>query len=114
MEVGHKQVSAWIEVWFESNGTAYNVGVRLNQFPAVDVHHVWIVDVGHDVEVEITCGLLNTQQDVVYALDGSVQDLGGFLQGFFTDCLSGIMQHDYQRGQEQQGHGRDYHQTKTY
>ena len=102
MYIGHKQVFARIVAWLKGNGTAYDVGITLHQFPAVGEHAVGIVEMLQQVIVDITCRLFHTYQDVVNILNGALQRLLGIQYSLLPQCLVREIGQNAQRHCQQQ------------
>ena len=80
VDVGHKQLTAWIVVRFEDDSTAYNIGVTLYQSTTVGEHAIRSVKVSHYLPIDVSCRLFHTKQDIINILYRSIQRFLSIMQ----------------------------------
>ena len=73
MNIGHEQIGIGKIAGFERYGTTYDVGIVFYKSTAISVHALLIIEMLKHIVINITCGLLNTKQYVVYTLYSCIE-----------------------------------------
>ena len=77
-------------------------------------YQVLLVDIGQNGKIHVTGSLLYTQQNIVDALDGTLQCRRCRMQRLILQFLPRIHRHDDQRCRKQYGNRQYDHHTQSY
>ena len=47
-------------MWLEYDGATYDIGVAVYEVATIVIHALWLIEMSQQIEIDVTCRLLNT------------------------------------------------------
>lgn len=83
-------------MWLEYDGATYDIGVAVYEVAAIVIHALWLIEMSQQIEIDVTCRLFHTQQNVVDMLCSALQRMLRINHRLFFQNLARVVEHHCQ------------------